>query len=249
MQKALQNVAALMVGCCLTFSAQAGEVTFKATDGSTVYAEELVADAGKSAPLIMLFHQAGANGRAEYENTAPRFQSAGYSVLLVDLRSGGDRFGGTNRTVEARGDSTGYCEAYPDMEATVNYAELQGYSGPVFAAGSSYSAGLVIKLGAEYGSMLNGVIAFSPASGGPMKDCNANGYAATSKTPTMVVRPGREMQHDSVKAQFALFEQEGHTMYVHSEGVHGASTLDPMRAKDGTDGTWKAVMAFLAENQ
>lgn len=243
------QVISLVVGCGLSLGAQAEEVTFKATDGSTVYADEYLTEAGKSAPLIILFHQAGANGRTEYQNTAPRFQEAGFNVMVVDLRSGGDRFGGNNRTVDARGESTGYCEAYPDLEAAINYADLQGYSGPVFAVGSSYSAALVVKLGAEYRSNLNGVVAFSPASGGPMADCSPNEYASTTKTPTMIVRPGNEMEYDSVKAQFALFEQEGHTMYVHEKGVHGSSTLDPNRAKEGSDGSWKAVMAFLAENQ
>ena len=82
-----------------------------------------------------------------------------------------------------------------------------------------------------------------------MANCNPNDYASTTKTPTMVVRPGNEMEYDNVKAQFALFEQEDHTMYVHPEGVHGSSTLDPTRAKGGTDKTWAAVTSFLEENK
>ena len=110
MKATVRWAAPMVLGLGFTMGVQAEEVTFKTTDGGTVYADEFTADAGKSAPLIMLFHQAGANGRAEYQNTAPRFRDAGFSVLLVDLRSGGDRFGGNNRTVDARGDSTGYCE-------------------------------------------------------------------------------------------------------------------------------------------
>lgn len=223
----------------------AEEVTFKTMDGGIVYADEFIAETGKTAPLLILFHQARANGRGEYEYTFPRLQAAGYSLLVVDQRSGGDLFGQFNRTVNARGESTGYCEAYDDLEAAINYVELSDYSGPIFAAGSSYSAGLVIRLGAEYSSTLNGVIAFSPASGGPMKDCSPNIYADSTKTPTMILRPEREMENPAVQEQFALFEKEGHTMFIAKNGVHGSSMLNPNRTGKDTETTWQAVMNFL----
>lgn len=223
----------------------AEEVTFTANDGSTVFADARMAPAGKKAPLLILFHQAGGDGRAEYAFAATRLLGAGYSLLLVDQRSGGNRFGGTNRTVAARGESTSYCEAYPDMEAALAYAVHGGYQGPIFAAGSSYSAGLVIRLGAEHTSELAGVIAFSPASGGPMKDCSPNGFAETTKTPTMLLRPGREMKNPSVAAQYENFKKAGHTMFVAQDGVHGSSMLDPERTKADVEPTWATVMAFL----
>lgn len=245
MIKQFMVAAALLVA---TQSANAKEVTFKTTDGKVIYADELVSPSGLDAPLMILFHQAGANGRAEYKNTAPHFQEMGFSLLVVDQSSGGDRFGGANRTVQARGESAGYCAAYPDLEAAINYAELKGYGGAIFAAGSSYSAGLVIRLGAEYGDMLNGVIAFSPASGGPMKDCSPNGYASETNTPTMIVRPEREMEVPSVQEQFTLFKTHDHTMFVHKGGVHGSSTLDSSRTKTDTSAAWAAIKAFLEEN-
>jgi len=228
---------------------KAAEVTFSASDGSIVYADTMMAPAAKNAPLLILFHQAGGDGRAEYAYSAKRFLEAGYSLLIVDQRSGGSRFGGTNRTVEARGEKTGYCEAYPDMEAALAYAHDSGYSGPIYAAGSSYSAGLVIKLGAENADKLSGVVAFSPAAGGPMKDCSPNGYAATTKTPTMVLRPAREMANPSASAQFEQFKAAGHTMFVAENGVHGSSMLDPSRTKADTEATWAAVMAFLRDHE
>lgn len=233
----------------LSAAAGANEVTFKAKDGGTVYADEIIHTAGKSAPLLILFHQAGGDGRAEYKYSAPRFREAGYSLLVVDQRSGGTRFGGVNRTVTAHGESTGYCEAYADMEAALAYAGHSGYTGPIFAAGSSYSAGLVVKLGAEHTDKLAGVIAFSPAAGGPMKNCSPNGFATTTKTPTMILRPAREMANPSALAQFQQFTDAGHTMYVANRGVHGSSMLDPARTKSDTEATWTAVMAFLSELQ
>jgi len=233
----------------VTGGASAEEITFTASDGSTVYADEIPHATGKSAPLLILFHQAGGDGRAEYSYAAPRFSEAGYSLLVIDQRSGGDRFGGPNRTVAARGESTGYCEAYADMEAALAYAGQNGYTGPVFAAGSSYSAGLVVKLGAENTDKLAGVIAFSPASGGPMKNCSPNGFAATTKTPTMVLRPATEMRNPGALAQFKQFTDAGHTMFIANRGVHGSSMLDPARTKANVEATWAAVMAFLSSHQ
>jgi len=224
---------------------KAEEVTFPASDGSIVYADTMMAPAAKNAPLLILFHQAGGDGRAEYSYSAKRFVEAGYSLLVVDQRSGGTRFGGTNRTVAARGESTGYCKAYPDLEGAVSYAQKAGYAGPIFAAGSSYSAGLVIKLGAEHAGELAGVIAFSPAAGGPMKNCSPNGFASTTKTPTMVLRPATEMRNAGALAQFQQFTDAGHTMYIANRGVHGASMLDPARTNANTEATWAAVLKFL----
>jgi len=237
-----------LVFACLTFNLQADEIQFSAKDGGAVFADERMAPAGKKAPLIILFHQAGGDGRAEYAYSSTRLLAAGYSLLVVDQRSGGSRFGGTNRTVAARGNSTGYCEAYADMEAALSYAQSGGYAGPVFAFGSSYSAGLVVKLGAKNKGILSGVVAFSPASGGPMKNCSPNEYASTSKTPTMILRPSREMANPSAAAQFDLFKNAGHTMFVAENGVHGSSMLDPARTKADTEKTWAAVMAFLDKN-
>jgi dienelactone hydrolase len=249
MNRAKTAMSSMLMSLALAGNATADEITYTTLDGNTVFADELLAPEGKDAPLLILFHQAGANGRAEYKHAIPRLQALGFSLLVVDQSSGGERFGGANRTVAARGKSSSYCEAYPDLEATINYVELSGYGGPVFAFGSSYSAGLVVRLGADYSDMLNGVVAFSPASGGPMKDCSPNPYAETTKAPTMVVRPAREMQMPSAKDQYALFEQHGHTMFVHEGGVHGSSTLDPERTKASTEVAWNAVLAFLAEHQ
>jgi pimeloyl-ACP methyl ester carboxylesterase len=42
--------------------------------------------------MFLLFHQGGASARGEYGPIIPRLLSAGYHVLAVDQRSGGDRF-------------------------------------------------------------------------------------------------------------------------------------------------------------
>lgn len=244
----------LLAGCAVpegasppkdkVIAVDATQISFPAADGAVVYADLLTSEAGKSAPLILLFHQAGANGRAEYASIIPKLRMRGYNLLVVDQRSGGAHFGGENRTVKARGNSTKYCAAYPDLEGALDYANAQGFRGARFAWGSSYSAGLVLKLAAEHGSELTGVLAFSPANGAAMGDCSANNYIADIDIPAIGFRPASEM-NAARKAQRALFEAGGHDFYLAANGVHGSSMLDPARAHGDVNETWDAVWAFL----
>ena len=66
-------------------------------DGVKVYGEFWLAT-DPQAPLILAFHQAGSS-HAEYAPLVPRLNRAGFHVLAIDQRSGGDEFGGKNRTV------------------------------------------------------------------------------------------------------------------------------------------------------
>jgi len=226
----------------------ATEVAFNAADGVRVYADYYESHAGRSAPLIMLFHQAGGDARGEYGPIVPRLLEAGYQVLAVDQRAGGDRFGGVNRTVQGRGGAeAGYCEAYPDLVAALDWAIARGLDGPRFAWGSSYSAGLVLKLAAEHGGQLSGVLAFSPASGEPMKDCDPMAVAGEIHVPVLVLRPPDEAKIDRVRAQLDAFEKLGFRIFVAEHGVHGSSMLVPSRVAGDVEPTWETVLAFLRE--
>lgn len=223
------------------------EINFKAADGGTVYADLHVADQDETAPFIILFHQAGSNGRGEYANIIPKLTDKGYSILVVDQRSGGGYFGSENRTVKARGGKTTYCEAYPDMEAALSYAKNKR-GGKVFAWGSSYSAALVLKLASEHGEDLVGVLSFSPATGKGMGACAANNFIAEVKIPALGLRPDSEMGKNGQK-QRQMFKDRGLEYYVAKGGVHGSSMLDPARANGDVDPTWKAVSAFLNKHK
>ena len=96
-----------------------GPVTFEASDGAAVHADYKPGEAGQ--PIIVMFHQARSNGGAEYAAIAAQLEAKGYSVLIVDQRSGGKKFGGENLTVKAHGKSTKYCDAYPDTEGCLLY--------------------------------------------------------------------------------------------------------------------------------
>jgi pimeloyl-ACP methyl ester carboxylesterase len=222
-------------------------VTLEAADGVGVYGHLYRPEISTRAdgPLVLLFHQARADARGEYSAIIPRLQASGYTVLAVDQRSGGDLFGGPNRTAEEAGSDYGYCEAYADLEAALAWARGSGASG-IAAWGSSYSAALVIRLAADYPDDVAAVLAFSPASGGPMAECAAGEVLDDLTTPALVFRPEREMDVPSVSRQAAAFEAAGIRVYVAAGGVHGSSMLDPSRAEGGVEATWEVVLDFLA---
>ncbi len=219
------------------------EIHFKAADGVTVYADLYLAKTGKSAPLVILFHQARSNARGEYGPIIPRLTDLGLSVLAVDQRSGGSYFGANNRTVDALGHSTKYCAAYPDMEAALAYAIQDGFVGPRFAWGSSYSAALVLKLGGDHKDELSAVLSFSPGSGRAMGACNANRYLDSVAVPVLALSPRSEMA--GRQAQFARLKERGYQTFVAEDGVHGSSMLVKNRTNADTSATWDTVVGFL----
>ncbi len=241
-------------------ASQSTEVNFTASDGGTIYADLLfsepvpgqVSEQNESQPFIVLFHQAGSNGRGEYASIIPKLRAKGYNLLVVDQRSGGGYFGHENRTVKARGGKTKYCAAYPDMEAALSYAQTKSGGGKVFAWGSSYSAALVLKLASVHGDGLAGVLSFSPATGRAMGACNANNFIADVTIPALGLRPESEMGNDINKGgqkQRELYTEQGLDYYVAKDGVHGSSMLDPSRAKGDVEPTWATVWAFLDKHK
>ncbi len=225
------------------------EVTFNAEDGVTVYADAHWLKEDHHGPLILLFHQAGANARGEYGPIISRLLGKGFNILAVDQRSGGDRFGGVNRTVQNLKDQReySYCQAYPDLEAALAWAIEQGNAGPRIAWGSSYSAALVLRLAAEHPEDLSGVLAFSPAAGEAMGDCSPNTYAKLIKTKVLVLRPFSEMQRAAAVQQLDDFKTLGFQTYVAAHGVHGSSMLVSSRVNGDVEPNWKVVEEFLDE--
>jgi formylglycine-generating enzyme required for sulfatase activity/alpha-beta hydrolase superfamily lysophospholipase len=233
--------------CAQDLPGQRG-VEFEADDGLLLRGDLHLPTGDRRAPTVILFHQAGSNARGEYGAILPRLTAAGYNVLAVDQRSGGSRFGSENRTVAALPEDQkelGYCEAWPDLVAALRYAAILDLGEKRFVWGSSYSAGLVVKLGAEHGDLLDGVLAFSPAAGGPMADCDPSEFISQLAVPTLALRPGSEMEYESVVEQLAAFEAAGHETYVSKDGVHGSSMLDASRTGKDVEATWRVVLDFL----
>lgn len=222
------------------------EVSFDTADGVRIYGDVYESVNGKTAPTILLFHQAGGDARGEYTHIAIRLLGQGYNVIAIDQRSGGDRFGGVNRTVADLEDATfGYCDAYPDLEAALRYAKQAGFSGPLAVWGSSYSAALVFQLGARNAAEVDAILGFSPAAGAPLADCALRPYLDGLTVPALALRPKREYDIESVRAQMDEFTDLGVQTYVADPGVHGSSMLDEDRVQATTEPTWQVVLEFL----
>ena len=245
--KSFLPLIALLFGASV--DAKGLEVTFKTSDGVTIYGDVYtVPDTPKSAPLILLFHQGGGDARGEYTPLVSRLLGQGYNLLAIDQRTGGDIFGGTNRTLaDIQDNNYSFCDAYPDLEAALQFALDSGYTGAIAAWGSSYSAALVFRLASEHPGEIDTVLAFSPASGKPMAGCLPEPYSDKLTQPILALRPGSEMEAASVREQMDLFAEHGHQTYVANPGVHGSSMLNSARVEGPTENTWNVVLEFLAK--
>ncbi|NNF57310.1 MAG: alpha/beta hydrolase [Rhodothermaceae bacterium] len=223
-------------------------VVLTTRDGLTVYGDLYASGGVPGHPFILLFHQGGANGRAEYAPILPRLRAEGFNLLVLDQRRGGDRFGGHNRTVAAHEGATfSYCEALPDLEAALAFVRERDPSARPILWGSSYSAALVIQVAAVHSDAVAGVLAFSPASGEPMDGCRPEPLADGLTVPLLVLRPQSEAARESVAAQLAAFAEQGHQTYVADPGTHGSSMLAEERAGGDVEPTWRVVLDFLRD--
>ncbi len=148
----------------LTFTIHYAEtIYFKSGDGVQV-ASELYMIHPKTAPFIVLFHQANWS-RGEYNEIAPKLNELGYNCMAVDLRSGGrvnDVQNITKQNALKAMKDTQYIHSLPDMKAAVIYAKENFSQGKVILWGSSYSSALALKLAGDMPGLVSAVLAFSP---------------------------------------------------------------------------------------
>ena len=217
------------------------------SDGVAVFGTPYFGGLDDDAPMILLFHQAGSNGRGEYKEIAAWLNENGYRAIAWDGRSGGERFGETNLTVEKleEGVSTEYCDASPDLQAALDATTIGGLAGKVIVWGSSYSASLIFKLAADNPDKIQGVIAFSPAGGGPMETCRARMWVEDVKAPIFALRPAREMEIPSSGEQRDILTQAGAEFLVVENGVHGSSMLVDERTEHDMSEARAAVLNWL----
>lgn len=222
-------------------------ITTQASDGVTVYGERYYGNLDSTTPLILLFHQGGSNGRAEYKPLADWLNDAGYRAIAWDQRTGGDIYGEANRTANGLpdGERPSYCDAYPDLQAALDYVLSGGEAETAIVWGSSYSAALVFRLAAENVGNVSGVLAFSPASGGPMERCRARIWANDVKAPVAVYKPSSEMERPSAPEQRRLLQAAGVEFSVVANGVHGSSMLVDERTEHDMNATRANVITWL----
>ena len=223
------------------------EVMTTAADGVKVYGQKYFAALDEKAPLVLMFHQGGSNGRGEYEGLATWLNKAGFRVIAWDQRSGGDRYGFDNRTVNHlnQEDKPSYCEASADLQAALDYVTTEKLAEQVIVWGSSYSAALVFKLAADNKGKVSGVAAFSPASGGPMSACRAKMWLDQVSVPMIVFRPESEMARESSVEQRDVFIEAGVTFHIIKNGIHGSSMLVDDRTEHKMDKARATVKQWL----
>jgi dienelactone hydrolase len=232
------------LGLCLAAGAAWAEpVTLTARDGVKVFGEVWRA-AVSPVPVILAFHQAASN-HAEYAPLAPRLNRAGFTVLAIDQRSGGPRFGAPNRTAAALGSDPGFEAALPDLEAALAWGRTAAAGKPVLVWGSSYSAALVFLLAARHPGEVAGVLAFSP--GEYLSEPAAVHDAARRLSVPVFIDQARD--GGEIAEGRSILAAAGSAVKVQFvpaiAGIHGASTLRADSDPRGAEENWAAVLAFL----
>lgn len=218
-------------------------ITLTAADGVKVFGE-IWRGGAAHAPIILAFHQAGSS-HAEYAPLAPRLNAAGFTVLAIDQRSGGDYFGGTNQTVAVLGHSTSYDAALPDLAAALAWGKAAAGGAPVLIWGSSYSAALVFLLAAQNPGAISGVLAFSP--GEYLSRGDAVRMAAQKVlVPVFITQASDRGEIETAKEILNRVAAADKTQFIPTKGgVHGSATLMPDRNPAGAEENWQAVLRFL----
>lgn len=227
--------------------AWAQPVTLKAADGVAVFGEIWTAPDrpdGRKPPVIIAFHQAGSN-HGEYAPIAPRLVAAGFTVLAIDQRAGGDLFGERNRTVSTRGGTTDFGAALPDLEAALAWGRQTAAGAPVIAIGSSYSAALVFLLAAKHPDGLAAILSFSPGEYLGGSD-TVHQAARQLQIPVLVDQAASSGEIAAAKSILAAVPAVNKVQILPHAGVHGAATLRADQDPAGAEENWRGVLAFLA---
>jgi len=226
------------------------EISFYTPDSIKIFGDLHIVD--KKANTILLFHQGGSNARGEYVSIIPKLIEEGLNVLAIDQRVGGQIYGNYNRTIaniptnsfDNGGDT--YCDIYDNLESALDFIIASDLSGKKILWGSSYSASLAIQLAHSRQNDVDGVLAFSPASGGPMQACLPDPYFESLSVPLLILRPPNEMENENTQAQLESAKKLNHQTYVPTYGVHGSSMLVRSRVKNDVQDTWDVVLSFIS---
>ncbi|MEO9482614.1 MAG: hypothetical protein ABJG47_04185 [Ekhidna sp.] len=222
------------------------QISFPSKDSINIVAD-LYAPHDKSAPFILLFHQAGYS-RGEYREIAPKLNAMGFNCLAVDLRSGNSANGVENLTSKnARnaGKPTKYVNTIPDIESAIEYVKDNNLANefPIIW-GSSYSSSLVLKC-ASYLDV-RGVLSFSPGEYF-RNDGKAGDFITSSvgdiKVPVFITSAKGERN-----SWWKMYEQilsEKTYFLPESKGKHGSSAL--WEKTEGNEEYWKALNSFLQQ--
>ena len=231
-----------LLSLLVPLNACASDVKLKTSDGRVVYGDFKQAKPNNDR-IVLLFHQARSN-RHEYDPIAPAINKIGFDTLAIDQRSGGNMWGETNQTVAAAGNSTGYTEAFPDLQAAVDWAVAKKYK-TIVTVGSSYSSALNFFLAKKNADKITAMASFSPGEylgGGEWTVANA---AKGLKMAVYVTSASSDQERASVDAIVSEAGIKRLTRAKPTSGVHGASTMRRDRNPRGYQENLAHFIAFL----
>jgi predicted alpha/beta hydrolase len=222
------------------------KINFKSSDGLEITADKYFTDS-ESAPLILLFHQAGWS-RGEYNEIAPKLNKLGFNCIAFDQRSGeevNDVVNETYKRAVEKGLGTTYVDAEIDIVAAIENAK-KSYTkaSKLIIWGSSYSAGLVLKIAGERDDV-DAVLAFSP--GEYYKKMGKPGdwieqSAKSIEIPVFITSAGMEKKK-WWKISEAIPSEDKALFLPTKTGKHGSRALWEKFADHKE--YWKAVTSFL----
>ncbi len=215
------------------------KITFKSKDDLLISADYYKVEKHKG--LVLLCHRSHCN-RAEYRETAPKFNALGYSCLAIDQRSGMKVFGAENETknrAKAQKLPTGYLDARPDIEAGIEYAFQLNKKQPIILLGSSYSAALALLIG-DHGQKVKATMVFSPDE--HLKQTNLAKEIKSISIPVFASSAKREIKE--VKKVLRFVDKKYVTHFQpKDEGFHGSKIL--WESVKGYEKQWAALQQFL----
>jgi dienelactone hydrolase len=218
-------------------------VTFSSLDRLPITADFYPTHRKRARGFLLLCHQARWS-RGEYRETARWLSQLGFGVLAVDLRSGGEVNGVINQTFTRAKQwkrPTDYLSARQDLEAAIRYITKTYHYGKLILVGSSYSAGLVLRLAGERKLPIDGVVAFSPGEYFPEKNYLVS-VAGSIQVPVWITSARGE--RDTYASLVQKIPRSHLTVFVpKQEGFHGARALWETNA--GHEAYRGALMEFL----
>lgn len=155
----------LIIFSFLSFQLLAQEkITFPSKDGLEITGDKYFSHP-TTAPLIILFHQAGWS-RGEYKEIAPKLNKLGYNCIAIDQRSGGEINGVVNETHQravVKKLATKYVDAEQDMIAAIQYVKSKyAKASKIVVWGSSYSSALALKIAGDGRVTFDAALSFAP---------------------------------------------------------------------------------------
>jgi len=217
------------------------QVNFKSKDGLLITADYYKIENHKG--FIVLCHRSHCN-RAEYRETAPKFNQLGYSCLAIDQRSGMKVFGETNETknrAKEQGLPTGYLDAKPDIESAIEYAYKLNDTKPIILLGSSYSSALALLISVN-SDKLKSVITFSPDE--HLKMVNLAKEIKGINIPIFATSAKKEIEQVTEVLRFVDKKHITH-FKPKVEGFHGSKTI--WESVKGYETYWKELEEFLVK--